>query len=88
MHSQLENFDFSNFGQSSNAGRGSQEEGNLRKEDELELSRLEANLIVKDEKDNLSDTEEVIVIKKKKKGEKVKVKKQTKNESKKFSRTK
>ncbi|CAI4980444.1 AVN_HP_G0114650.mRNA.1.CDS.1 [Saccharomyces cerevisiae] len=82
MHSQLENFDFSNFGQSSNAGRGSQEEGNLRKEDELELSRLEANLIVKDEKDNLSDTEEVIVIKKKKKGKKSKSKNKLKTKAK------
>lgn len=88
MHSQIENFDFSNFGQSSNAGRGSQEEGSLRKEDELELSRLEANLIVKDEKDNLSDTEEVIVIKKKKKGKKSKSKNKLKTKAKKFSRTK
>ncbi|CAI4052905.1 Apl5p SKDI_16G0820 [Saccharomyces kudriavzevii IFO 1802] len=74
MHSQLENFDFSNFGPSSSAVNESLQEGKMREEDELELNRLEAKLNVQGEKNNLSDPEAVIIIKKKKKGRRTKSK--------------
>lgn len=74
MRSKLESFDFSNFGTSSNSVKESQQGGDLKEEDDLELNRLEAKLNAQGNKNDFSDAEEVIVIKKKKKGKKSKSK--------------
>ena len=74
MHSELENFDFSNFEASSNVEKESQQNHTFREEEDLELNRLKAQLSLQANKDNCSDSEEVIVIKKKKKGKKAKSK--------------
>ncbi|CAI1749709.1 hypothetical protein SEUBUCD646_0P00930 [Saccharomyces eubayanus] len=74
MRSKLENFDFSNFGTSSNSVKESQQGGDLKEDDDKELNRSEGKLNENGNKNDFSDAEEVIVIKKKKKGKKSKSK--------------